>query len=111
VRPAFGGAGFASQTHAKPGMMQMRSRLQQGEAEVELRLASSERRAVRFTWISPARTMYLFANRQGQRALALPRLDLARKFNTGEALLVDDEPLMDRLIADVLDDYNPSQRA
>lgn len=75
---------------------------------IELRLESGERRAVRLTWISPARTMYLFANRQGQRALALTRSELARKFNTGEALLVDDEPLMDRLVADVLDDYKPA---
>lgn len=77
---------------------------------IELHLETGERRAVRLTWISPARTMYLFANRQGQRALALTRIELARKFSTGEALLVDDEPLMDRLVADVLDDYQPADK-
>ncbi len=76
---------------------------------IELALDNGERRAVRLTWISPARTMYLFANRQGQRALALTRAELTRKFNSGEALLVDDEPLMDRLVADVLDDYKPAR--
>lgn len=74
---------------------------------IELRLESGERRAVRLTWISPARTMYLFANRQGQRALVLTRTELASKFSTGEALLADSEPLMDRLVADVLEDYQP----
>lgn len=75
---------------------------------IELKLENSERRAVRLTWISPARTMYLFANRQGQRALALTRAELTRKFNSGDALFVDDEPLMDRLVSDVLDDYRPA---
>lgn len=74
---------------------------------IGLRLESGERRAVRLTWISPARTMYLFANLQGERALALTQRELARKFENGDASLVDDEPLMDRIVADVLDGYQP----
>ena len=74
---------------------------------VELLLEADQRRAVRLTWISPARTMFLFANRQGIRAVALTRSELARKFDRGEALLIDDEPLMDRLVANVLDEYQP----
>jgi hypothetical protein len=74
---------------------------------VELVLEAGQRRAVRLTWISPARTMFLFANRQGVRAVALTRSELARKFDRGEALLIDDEPLMDRLVANVLDEYPP----
>lgn len=74
---------------------------------VELLLEGNQRRAVRLTWISPARTMFLFANRQGARAVALTRSELARKFDRGEALLIDDEPLMDRLVANVLDEYQP----
>jgi hypothetical protein len=74
---------------------------------VELLLEAGHRRAVRLTWISPARTMFLFANRQGVRAVALTRSELARKFERNEALLIDDEPLMDRLVANVLDDYQP----
>lgn len=74
---------------------------------VELLLEAGHRRAVRLTWISPARTMFLFANRQGVRAVALTRSELAHKFERNEALLIDDEPLMDRLVANVLDDYQP----
>lgn len=72
---------------------------------IELHLESGERRAVRLTWVSPARTMYLFANRQGQRALALTRSELARKLASGEARVADDEPFIDRIVAGVLDDY------
>lgn len=74
---------------------------------LELQIEAAQRIAVRLTWISPARTMFLFANRQGVRAVALTRTELARKFERGEALLIDDEPLMDRLVANVLDEYQP----
>lgn len=72
---------------------------------IELHIEESGARAVRLTWVSPARTMYLFANRQGQRALALTRAELARKFVSGEAQLLDDEPYMDKIVAEVLDEY------
>lgn len=71
---------------------------------VELRDESGEVRRVRLTWISPARTMYLFANRQGQRALALTRVELTRRFANGEASTADQEPLLDRVVDDVLDE-------
>ncbi|AYH44136.1 hypothetical protein CDA09_12200 [Azoarcus sp. DN11] len=71
---------------------------------VELRDESGEVRRVRLTWISPARTMYLFANRQGQRALALTRAELTRRFASGEASTADQEPLLDRVVDDVLDE-------
>ncbi|WP_169130845.1 DUF1631 family protein [Aromatoleum evansii] len=71
---------------------------------LELRDESGEVRRVRLTWISPARTMYLFANRQGQRALALTRTELARRFASGEASTADQEPLLDRVVDDVLDE-------
>lgn len=79
-------------------------------AWIELTIDAGGRRAVRLTWVSPARTMYLFANRQGQRALALTRSELARKLASGEARLADDEPLIDRIVADVLDDYQGGSR-
>ncbi|NMG75487.1 DUF1631 family protein [Aromatoleum diolicum] len=71
---------------------------------VELKDEFGEIRRVRLTWISPARTMYLFANRQGQRALALTRVELTRRFATGEAVTADQEPLLDRVVDDVLDE-------
>ncbi len=59
-------------------------------------------RRVRLSWISPARTMYLFTNRQGERAMALSRPELARRFGDGSAALAEDRPLLDRIVDDVL---------
>ncbi|BAL24438.1 DUF1631 domain-containing protein [Azoarcus sp. KH32C] len=71
---------------------------------VELKDESGDIRRMRLTWISPARTMYLFANRQGVRALALTRDELKRRFANGEARTADQEPLLDRVVDDVLDE-------
>lgn len=59
-------------------------------------------RRVRLSWISPARTMYLFTNRQGERAMALSRPELARRFADGSAALAEERPLLDRIVDDVL---------
>lgn len=59
-------------------------------------------RRVRLSWISPARTMYLFTNRQGERAMALSRPELAHRFADGSAALAEDRPLLDRIVDDVL---------
>lgn len=72
---------------------------------IELRDESGGVRRLRLSWISPARTMYLFANRQGQRALALTRNELTRRFATGEAATVTEEALLDRVVDDVLDEF------
>lgn len=71
---------------------------------LELKDETGDIRRMRLTWISPARTMYLFANRQGQRALALTRDELKRRFASGEARTADQEPLLDRVVDDVLDE-------
>lgn len=71
---------------------------------LELKDEAGDVRRMRLTWISPARTMYLFANRQGQRALALTRDELKRRFASGEARTADQEPLLDRVVDDVLDE-------
>ncbi|MDM7464329.1 MAG: DUF1631 family protein [Tepidimonas taiwanensis] len=60
-------------------------------------------RRLRLTWISPARTRYLFANRQGQRAVALTRDELARRFSTGEASTVGQDALPGGIVDEVLD--------
>ncbi len=72
---------------------------------IELRDESGGVRRLRLSWISPARTMYLFANRQGQRALALTRNELTRRFATGEAASIYEEALLDRVVDDVLDEF------
>ncbi len=82
--------------------------LQRGDW-IELADEGGEIRRVRLTWVSPARTMYLFANRQGQRALALTRSELARRFANKEAFAAHEEALMDRVVDNVLDRYQQTQ--
>lgn len=68
--------------------------------------ADGTMRRVRLSWISPARTMYLFTNHQGQGAIALTQTELAARFARGEAALDDDLPLLDRIVDCVLDDFD-----
>ncbi len=70
---------------------------------VELREAGGGVRPVRLTWVSPARTLYLFANRQGQRAVALTREELVRRYTTGEATTASEDTLLERIVDDVLE--------
>lgn len=70
---------------------------------IELREPDGGVRRVRLTWISPARTLFLFANRQGQRAVALTREELARRFTTGEASAAGEDTLLGRIVNDALD--------
>jgi hypothetical protein len=70
---------------------------------IDLREADGTVHRLRLSWLSPARTMYLFTNRQGQRAMALTQAELSRRFANGEAVIADDRPLIDRIVADVLD--------
>ena len=71
---------------------------------IELRDESGEVRRMRLTWVSPARTTFLFANRQGQRALALTQKELSRRFAKGEATITDGAPLLDRFVDEVMEE-------
>ncbi|WP_168735290.1 DUF1631 family protein [Pseudothauera rhizosphaerae] len=71
---------------------------------VELREPGGSVRRVRLTWISPSHTLYLFANRQGQRAVALTREELVRRYNDGEACSAGTDSL-DRIVDDALDSH------
>jgi uncharacterized protein DUF1631 len=63
-------------------------------------------RRLRLSWISPARTMFLFANHEGQRAVALSAAELTARFARGDAKLDDEDlPLLDRVVDQVLDDF------
>lgn len=67
--------------------------------------AGGDSRRVRLSWISPARTMFLFTNHQGERALALTHHELARRLESGSVRLADSQPLLDRVVDIVLDDF------
>jgi hypothetical protein len=74
---------------------------------ISLRDEQGKIRRLRLNWISPARTMYLFTNHEGQRAVALTQAELAARFARGDAILDEDDlPLLDRIVDSVLDDFD-----
>ena len=56
----------------------------------------------KLAWISPLRGTYLFTNRQGLKALSMNAEELAERFRTDRARLVEAEPLIDRAFGSVI---------
>jgi hypothetical protein len=56
----------------------------------------------KLAWISPLRGTYLFTNRQGQKALSMTAEDLAERFRSDRARLVEAEPLIDRAFGSMM---------
>ncbi|MEO8306207.1 MAG: DUF1631 domain-containing protein [Betaproteobacteria bacterium] len=56
----------------------------------------------KLAWISPLRGTYLFTNRQGLKALSMNAEELAVRFRTDRARLVEAEPLIDRAFGSVM---------
>ena len=56
----------------------------------------------KLAWISPLRGTYLFTNRQGLKALSMTAEELAERFRTDRARLVEAEPLVDRAFGTIL---------
>jgi hypothetical protein len=56
----------------------------------------------KLAWISPLRGTYLFTNRQGQKALSMTADELAERFRTDRARLVEAEPLIDRAFGSMM---------
>jgi hypothetical protein len=56
----------------------------------------------KLAWISPLRGTYLFTNRQGQKALSMTAEELAERFRSDHARLVEAEPLIDRAFGSMM---------
>jgi hypothetical protein len=56
----------------------------------------------KLAWVSPLRGTYLFTNRQGQKALSMTAEELAARFRSDSARLVEAEPLIDRAFSSML---------
>ena len=56
----------------------------------------------KLAWISPLRGTYLFTNRQGMKALSMNAEELAERFRTDRARLVEAAPLIDRAFGSVM---------
>ncbi|NDP43305.1 MAG: DUF1631 domain-containing protein [Aromatoleum sp.] len=60
----------------------------------------------KLAWVSPLRGTYLFTNRQGQKALSMTAEDLAERFRSDRARLVEAEPLIDRAFGSAFAQFN-----
>jgi hypothetical protein len=60
----------------------------------------------KLAWVSPLRGTYLFTNRQGQKALSMTAEELAQRFRSDKARLVEAEPLIDRAFTSVLSQFD-----
>jgi hypothetical protein len=56
----------------------------------------------KLAWISPLRGTYLFTNRQGQKAQSMTAEELAGRFRSDRARLVEAEPLIDRAFGSMM---------
>jgi hypothetical protein len=56
----------------------------------------------KLAWISPLRGTYLFTNRQGLKALSMNAEELAERFRTDRARLVEAAPLIDRAFGSMM---------
>ncbi len=63
----------------------------------------------KLAWISPLRGTYLFTNRQGLKALSMNAEELAQRFRTDKARLVEAEPLIDRAFGSVIASFDEKQ--
>jgi hypothetical protein len=75
----------------KPGML------------VEFRHHGMEPMQAKLKWISPLKGAYLFADRQGKRAATMPRDKLEAAFRIGSAKILDEAPLLDRAVGNVIE--------
>ena len=70
---------------------------------VEFRHAGEETMQAKLKWISPMKGAYLFTDRQGKRAATMPQDKLEAAFRIGSARLIDDLPLLDRAVDNVIE--------
>lgn len=57
----------------------------------------------KLSWVSPLKGIYLFTNRQGQRAMSINAEGLEAKLRAGEVRLLDAAPLMDRAVDSLME--------
>jgi hypothetical protein len=69
---------------------------------IEFEADDGQLQFAKLAWISPLRGTYLFTNRQGLKALSMNAEELAERFRTDRARLVEAAPLIDRAFGSVM---------
>lgn len=62
----------------------------------------------RLSWISPHRGIMLFSNPDASRAISISPEALALQFKQGKAVIVNEEPLVERVLSKALDAMQPA---
>ncbi len=70
---------------------------------VEFSHQGEERMQAKLKWISPLKNAFLFTDRQGKRAATMPQGKLEAAFRIGSARIIDDLPLLDRAVDNVIE--------
>ncbi len=65
---------------------------------IAYRQENGEEVRAKLSWVSPLQGIYLFTNRQGERAMSINAMGLAAKIESGEVRRLDDAPLIDRAV-------------
>jgi len=80
---------------------------------IEFEADDGQLQFAKLAWISPLRGTYLFTNRQGLKALSMNAEELADRFRTDRARLVEAAPLIDRAFGSVMASFaeNPLAEA
>jgi len=71
----------------------------------EFNNASGAIKRAKFSWVSPITGAYLFTDRQGLKAASLTQDELSDLLRTTRARIINDSPLLDRAVRQVLKDY------
>ena len=69
---------------------------------VEFQSLLGTRKTLRLSWVSQARGLYLFTNRQGESAMTLGTANLADHLQKGTARVLSQAPLTERAVANLL---------
>jgi hypothetical protein len=75
-------------------------------AWIEFEAEDGQLAFAKLAWISPLRGTYLFTNRQGLKALSMNAEELAERFRTDRARLVEAEPLIDRALGSAVASFS-----
>ncbi|OFZ70641.1 MAG: hypothetical protein A2Z01_06820, partial [Betaproteobacteria bacterium RBG_16_58_11] len=70
---------------------------------VEFSHQGEDRLQAKLKWISPLKNAYLFTDRQGKRAATMPHDKLEAAFRIGSVRIIDDLPLLDRAVDNVIE--------
>lgn len=64
---------------------------------------NGEEMRAKLSWVSPMKSIYLFTNRHGQRAISINAEGLEAKLQDGSVRLLSDAPLMDRAVDNLME--------